>query len=257
MKKFYFLLLIIITGCSKDDPAGDNYVTQLAEPSYQTELVSELNSFLNSFYPGTKSSDYGIRKVITLTSEGQTKSYDYLSDTIMHIMDFVDGYAVFGHRMPHMEILAFAEKGDLDLSVFENVDFEKYLSRRPLDEESEQALENEEDDAFNDMTEDEFKTFLSEMILSASLRMKEEYEMKKESDFIIDLNTEYQIEVFPMIFTKWKQGAPFNDYMVSQRGKYIAAGCGNIALGQFIVYHNHPKFYYEIETEQLKRVYYC
>ncbi|MCD7963113.1 MAG: C10 family peptidase [Rikenellaceae bacterium] len=57
-----------------------------------------------------------------------------------------------------------------------------------------------------------------------------------------------------MIFTKWDQSSPFNDYINSQYPGFIAAGCGPVAVGQFIVYHNHPQWYYGVETEQLKRV---
>lgn len=173
MKKILIILTqpLIFGCCNKEDHY--NQKPEVQTRNYVDELIDELNRFLEVFYPGTKSSDYGIKNVFTLTSEGQTKSYD-VSDTVMHIMNFNDGYAVFGHRMSTMEILAFVEQGELDMTVFENPDFDKYLSRRSVKEEDDT---DDEEEAVNGMTEDQFRTFLSEMILSGSLRMKEEYEV--------------------------------------------------------------------------------
>ncbi len=54
------------------------------------------------------------------------------------------------------------------------------------------------------------------------------------------VDTIYNVNVPPMLKTKWSQGSPYNDLCVKADGSSVSAGCGAIAIGQFLYYHRCP-----------------
>lgn len=54
------------------------------------------------------------------------------------------------------------------------------------------------------------------------------------------VDTIYNVNVPPMLKTKWGQGSPYNDLCIKDDGTAVSAGCGAIAVGQFLYYHRNP-----------------
>lgn len=54
------------------------------------------------------------------------------------------------------------------------------------------------------------------------------------------VDTIYNVNVPPMLKTKWHQSSPYNDLCISDEGNNVSAGCGAVAVGQFLYYHRFP-----------------
>jgi len=204
VRKFYLLFIaIILFGCTKEDPDDIEDRFEII-PSYQDRLLTELNVFLENFYPGTKSSDLGIKDFYTLTSQKTKTDYrENIPDTIMHIINFRDGYAVMGHNLPS-NMLAFVEKGDLDISFFENVDIDKYLVRS----EANDIIFSDEEEYIRDMTDAETMNFISEMLLISSVKFQH-----LQSQEVLESKSDFVFNVGPLLNIKWPQTSPFNTWI--------------------------------------------
>lgn len=54
------------------------------------------------------------------------------------------------------------------------------------------------------------------------------------------VDTIYNVNVPPMLKTKWGQDSPYNDMCLDANGENTLAGCSTIAIAQFLYYHRNP-----------------
>lgn len=54
------------------------------------------------------------------------------------------------------------------------------------------------------------------------------------------VDTIYTVNVPPLLNTKWNQDSPYNDLCKHANGSAIYAGCGTIAIAQFLYFHKSP-----------------
>ncbi len=54
------------------------------------------------------------------------------------------------------------------------------------------------------------------------------------------VDTIYTVNIPPLLNTKWSQESPYNDLCISDEGNSVPAGCGAIAIAQFLYFHKSP-----------------
>lgn len=78
-----------------------------------------------------------------------------------------------------------------------------------------------------------------EFCLIAQEQGNESYDFLSES-YIVETSNEIIPLVNQMIYTNWNQNAPYNYSCPIENGSYTLVGCGAIAVGQIMKYHQWP-----------------
>lgn len=249
MKKLFLTLAAVavaVTSCQKDvvynEVQTENFKIEEQLSPYavsEEEALIRLDAFMSVIDKGeTRSKHRNIRNIQAIkynNISAETRSNEDDVDNLLYIVEFEDGQgsAVLGADRRVDEVFAVLESGTISADDFESVaagcesdNLEPFLAKLIMNEAVAQVNESNQRAIIFPPT----PTIPSDS-LELSIDVYEYIDVKNIYDYIE-----------PMIQTKWKQTAPFNNkFPMTSDNHYTEykpyAGCSVIATAQLLVYH--------------------
>lgn len=222
----FLLSIFILYSCQEEDVTNwdtDNENKSISFAVTSEEAINESLKILAEMYPQTKtvnknavSSVYAWRSSSLYSQTRSSQESIQLPDTMLYIVNFANngGYALVSADKRVDGIIAIIDEGSLSpFDEITNPGFRMYL-------------------------EDVKKYFVKEITAS-------EVNTKSITSEIDTVYSDWRVlDIwYPLLKTKWSQGAPFNKYCFTDDGQQAIAGCVAIAIGQIMSSHRYPQSY--------------
>ena len=216
--------LILLQSCSVDSSNPD-----LLSPDKEDMLSQETDLFIDQKEAEILSNQFviwnekietrGIEKQILNTSVVQSEDVSY--DALMYIINYTDGFTVISATKGIYPILAYSDKGSLNIDDTTNIGLSIWIDCMKKDI----AIE------MNKPSNDPYK-LEKYNYLKTQFAESKKVDISTRAPIYIDEIRNY-VKVGPHLITEWDQGDPYNKYIPN---KY-PAGCVPVAIAQVVNYH--------------------